>query len=629
MKHAWSPGAVPAFLFHQGTNYRSYELLGCHVNSVAAIFRVWAPNSEAVSVVGDWNNWDNSVDTMTKVSEQGIWETAIEGVAPGQRYKYSIKTKDGRTIVKSDPFAFYSETDGKTASVIYNIEGYDWRDTEWIGSKADKNVYESPMNIYEMHVGSWRWTADRQPMGYRETADLLVPYLTEMGFNYLELLPVMEHPYGKSWGYQLSGYFAASSRWGEPKDLMYLIDKCHQAGIGVLLDWVPSHFPKDEAGLVEFDGGDLYEAHGWDKKEQPQWGTRCFDYGRTEVQSFLVSSAIFWLDLFHADGLRVDAVSSMVYLSYGREPGEWFPNQYGDNKNLDGIAFLKKLNKTVFEYYPTAIMAAEESSAYPMVTKPIHEGGLGFNFKWNMGWMNDMLSYTATDPLYRKDKHDKVTFSFHYAFSENYILPISHDEVVHGKASLLNKMPGNYETKFAGLRAFLGYMFAHPGKKLNFMGTEFGQFIEWNEEDSLDWHLLEYPYHRKIFDYVKALNHFYLETPALWEIDYSWDGFRWISADDRSQNIIIFIRIDKSGNKLIIAQNFAPVKRENYRFGVPDSGVYAEAFNSDLEEYGGGGVCNPLAIESEAIPLHGFDQSVSVTLPPLSTLILRQSDAER
>ncbi|MDR2530241.1 MAG: 1,4-alpha-glucan branching protein GlgB, partial [Oscillospiraceae bacterium] len=430
-------------------------------------------------------------------------------------------------------------------------------------------------------------------------------------------------PYGKSWGYQLSGYFAASSRWGDPKDLMYLIDKCHQAGIGVLLDWVPSHFPKDGAGLVEFDGDYLYEAHGWDKMEQPQWGTRCFDYGRTEVQSFLVSSAMFWLDLYHADGLRVDAVSSMLYLNYGREPGQWFPNESGGDQNPDAVAFLKKLNTAAFEYYPNVIMVAEESTAYPMVTAPVHDGGLGFNFKWNMGWMNDMLKYTAADPLYRKHLHDKLTFSFHYAFSENFILPISHDEVVHGKASLLNKMPGSYEQKFAGLRAFLGYMFTHPGKKLNFMGTEFGQFIEWNEEDSLDWHLLDYPMHAKTHNYVRALNRFYLDSPALWEIDYSWDGFRWISPNDRDQNVIVFTRSDRSGNTLIIAQNFAPVLREGYRFGVPESGAFTEAFNSDLAEFGGWGTATSAMVESEPIACHGFEHSVSVTLPPLCTLILR------
>jgi 1,4-alpha-glucan branching enzyme len=407
---------------------------------------------------------------------------------------------------------------------------------------------------------------------------------------------------------------------------MFLIDSCHRAGISVILDWVPAHFPKDEFGLADFNGGALYEAHGNDRKEQPQWGTRCFDYGRTEVQSFLVSSALFWLEKYHADGLRVDAVSSMLYLDYGREPGQWFPNAQGDNRNLDAIAFLQKLNKAVFEFYPGVIMVAEEASSYPMVTKPIQDGGLGFNFKWNMGWMNDMLEYVKIDPVHRKHKHDKVTFSFYYAFSENFILPISHDEVVHGKKSLIGKQPGDYWQQFAGLRAFLGYMFMHPGKKLNFMGTEFGQFIEWNEEDSLDWHLPEeFIAHEKMRNYVKALNRFYLANPALWEVDYSWDGFRWISADDKVQNIIIFTRIAGDGGKLIAVQNFAPVVRENYRFGVPDPGEYKEALNSDEERFGGSGVTNTQPIISEAIPFHGFPQSVCITIPPLATLVLRAS----
>jgi 1,4-alpha-glucan branching enzyme len=432
----------------------------------------------------------------------------------------------------------------------------------------------------------------------------------------------MEHPYGKSWGYQTTGYFAPTSRWGEPKDLMYLIDKCHRAGIGVILDWVPSHFPKDAHGLVEFDGEPLYEAHGADRQEQPQWGTRCFDYGRTEVQSFLVSSAFYWLELFHADGLRVDAVSSMLYLDFGKESGQWTPNAYGNNMNLEAIALIKKLNRAVFEHYPGAIMAAEESTAFPMVTKPIHQGGLGFNFKWNMGWMNDVLDYIKTDPLFRKYKHDKICFSFQYAYTENFILPISHDEVVHGKASLLNKMPGGYEEKFAGLRAFLGYMYTHPGKKLNFMGAEFGQFIEWNEEDSLDWHLLDYPMHRKLHNYVKALNRFYLDNPALWEKDFSSGGFNWISGEDREQNILLYERCSKSGEKLIVLQNFAPEARYGYRVGVDSVGAYSEIFNSDLAEFGGWNIRNEGTIISEPIPCHGRQDSVSVTIPPMATAIL-------
>jgi 1,4-alpha-glucan branching enzyme len=452
-----------------------------------------------------------------------------------------------------------------------------------------------------------------------------------MSYTHLELLPVMEHPYEKSWGYQTSGYFAPTSRWGTPEDLMYLIDLCHRNDIGVILDWVPSHFPKDAFALASFDGEPLYECHGWDRIEQPQWGTRCFDYGRTEVQSFLISSAYFWLGYYHADGLRVDAVSSMLYLDYGRKEGEWQKNAYGDNKNLEAIAFIKKLNKAVFDAYPKALMIAEEASAYPMVTKPIHDGGLGFNYKWNMGWMNDMLEYTEIDPLYRKHKHSKITFSLFYAFSENFVLPISHDEVVHGKKSLLEKMPGDYRSKFAGYRAFLGYMFTHPGKKLNFMGTEFAQFIEWKDDDSLDWHLLDYPAHKEAFTFTHDLNKFYLETPALWEQDYSWDGFNWISDNDSAQNIIIFTRTalpkpddaGQPGDTLIVVQNFAPVERGNYRFGVPDGGTYELVFNSDNEKYGGYGTEIITLTDSEDVAMHGHRQSLNVTIPPLSTTIYK------
>jgi len=621
MKNAFLHNDLPIHLFHQGTNYRSYELLGCHFDSGNATFRAWAPNAQAIYLVGDFNGWQEGETPMSRISDSGIWEAALESISVGQRYKLSIVTSSGERILKADPFAFHSETNEKTASIICDLSSYEWGDKEWQTSKEE--LYDKPVNIYEMHLGSWQRGADGEILSYSEIAERLIPYIQEMNYTHVELMPVMEHPYGGSWGYQVCGFYAPTSRYGTPHDFMRFVDKCHQAGIGVILDWVPAHFPKDAHGLYEFDGTPLYECQGDDRKEHPEWGTRCFDYGRTEVQSFLVSNAVFWHDIYHVDGLRVDAVSSMLYLDYGRKPGEWFPNTHGGNKNLDAVAFLQKLNLAVFKFHPLTMMIAEESTAWPMVTKPPQDGGLGFNFKWNMGWMNDMLEYITIDPLFRKDVHDKLTFSFYYAFSENFILPISHDEVVHGKKSLLDKMPGDYDTKFAGLRAFLGYMITHPGKKLTFMGTEFGQFIEWNYEDSLDWHLLEqYEHHKKTHAYVKALNKFYLDTPALWEIDYSWDGFSWISDSDNTQNIIVFTRIDEQGERVIIVVNFAPIARYDYRIGVPQAGTYEEVFNSDAAEYGGQGNLNG-NLQTEEIHMHGLKQSISLTVPPMSTICFK------
>ena len=615
---------LPVYLFHQGTNYRSYDLLGCHFDSKTgvAVFRTWAPKARAVCLVGDFNGWNKHANPMIRISDGGVWETTVEGVWQEQRYKYLVVSGYGREVLKADPYAFCSETEGKTASIVFDLNGYNWEDSAWLELLNQRSVYESPMNVYEVHLGSWMRADDGQPFSYTQLAQRLIPYIQEMNYTHVELLPVMEHPYGGSWGYQITGYFAPTTRYGMPHDFMRFIDLFHQAGIGVILDWVPSHFPKDEHGLIEYDGGYLYECHGMDRIENWEWGTRCFDYGRTEVQSFLVSNAVFWIEKYHADGLRVDAVSSMLYLDYGRKPGEWTPNSHGGNENLDAIAFLRKLNKAVFTEFPNVMMIAEESTAWPMVTMPIHDGGLGFNFKWNMGWMNDMLEYVEIDPVYRKEIHQKITFSFLYAFSENYVLPISHDEVVHGKKSLLNKMPGDYETKFAGLRAFLGYMMAHPGKKLTFMGTEFGQFREWDFNTGLDWLLFDYPMHVNLKRYVQELGAFYLATPALWEIDYSWDGFKWICDNDRNRNIIAFMRTDKHGKNLIVLINFAPVKRDDYRIGVPDSGVYTEVFNSDMPEYGGWGHTNK-DIRTENIAMQGFKQSLRLTAPPLATVCLK------
>ena len=597
---------LPVYLFHQGTNYRAYEFLGCHfdVKTGVAVFRTWAPKAKTVHLVGDFNNWGEKELKMKRISDGGVWEITVDKVVQYQRYKYAITSGKDGGVLKSDPYAFFSETEGKTASIIFDINGYKWGDSKWQQKINKQTNLDYPMNIYEVHLGSWKRDNDGQVFNYTELAKHLIPYVKEMNYTHIELMPVMEHPFGGSWGYQVCGYYAPTSRYGNPHEFMQFIDLCHQADIGVILDWVPSHFPKDEHGLIDFDGGPLYECHGDDRIENWEWGTRCFDYGRTEVQSFLVSNAMYWLELYHADGFRVDAVSSMLYLDYGRKAGEWTPNTNGGNENLDAIAFIQKLNKAVFAEFPQAMMIAEESTAWPLVTKPIHDGGLGFNYKWNMGWMNDMLEYVEVDPLYRRGIHNKITFSFMYAFSENFILPISHDEVVHGKKSLLNKMPGDYEMKFAGLRVFLGYMMTHPGKKLTFMGAEFGQFREWDTGSGLDWLLLEYPMHNSLQNYVKHLNSFYQKTPALWEIDFSWDGFKWISDSDRDQNTIAFIRNDKKGESIISLINFAPVKRDDYRIGVPEAGKYKEVFNSDLAEYGGWGNKNKKELIAEEIPMH-------------------------
>jgi len=622
------PNDLPVYLFHQGTNFRSYDFMGCHFDSKTgvAVFRTWAPCAKAVHLVGDFNGWNYDANPLMRISDGGVWETTLEGMYSEQRYKYAITSGNGSKVLKADPFAFCSETEGNTASIVFDLEGYKWGDVVWRETTNQQSVYERPMNIYEVHLGSWMKPDDGQYFTYGQIAERLIPYVKEMNYTHVELLPIMEHPYGGSWGYQITGYYSPTTRYGSPHDFMRLIDLFHQAGIGVILDWVPSHFPKDQHGLIEYDGGFLFECHGMDRIENWEWGTRCFDYGRTEVQSFLVSNAMYWLDMYHADGLRVDAVSSMLYLDYGRKAGEWTPNTNGGNENLDAIAFLRKLNKAVFAEFPNALMIAEESTAWPLVTKPIHDGGLGFSFKWNMGWMNDMLEYVELDPVYRKEIHDKITFSFLYAFSENYILPLSHDEVVHGKKSLLNKMPGDYETKFAGLRAFLGYMMTHPGKKLTFMGAEFGQFREWDTNTGLDWLLLDYPMHSNLKRYVRELGAFYLATPALWEIDYSWDGYKWICDNDRERNIIAFIRTDKQGENIVVLVNFAPVMRDAYRIGVPERGIYTEVFNSNLLEYGGGGQKND-EIETEDEALHGFKQSMSVIAPPLSTIFFKLTTA--
>ncbi len=619
---------IPIYLFHQGTNAKAYEYLGSHrdrEDEKFTFFRVWAPHAVAVFVACDRNDWTGEGFQLKKINEQGLWEGRFEGFREFDAYKYLVIARDGRKIMKCDPYAFHAETRPGTASKIYDLDGcFKWTDDAWMKKRRRKNIYASPMNIYELHIGSWQRYADGNPLSYRELADRLVPYVLDMGYTHIELLPVMEHPFDGSWGYQVTGYFAPTSRYGTPADFMYFVNKCHEHGIGVILDWVPAHFPKDSFGLYEFDGEPCYEYADPHKGEHKQWGTRVFDYGRTEVQSFLMSSALFWLEVYHADGLRVDAVASMLYLDYGREDGEWSPNTYGGRENLEAVAFIKKLNETIFGEHGDVMMIAEESTAWPMVSKPVYMGGLGFNFKWNMGWMNDCIRYFSLDGLFRKFNHDCLTFSFFYAFSENFVLPISHDEVVHGKCSLINKMPGTYEEKFAGVRAFFAYMMAHPGKKLLFMGQEFGQFIEWNYKQELDWMLLDYDMHRKLKDFSRTLNRFYKRNAPMWEIDYSWEGFNWISSDDSANSVIAFRRMDSKGDELIVVCNFTPVTRENYRIGVPDKGTYRVVLNTDSPEFGGFGVKTQKTYTSKPIPMHSFKQSLSLTLPGMSVLYLKK-----
>lgn len=616
---------LPSYLFHQGTNYYSYKLLGAHISkdNSGTFFRVWAPNAKSVHVVGDFSSWQkNSSYEMRLISTGGVWEVFIPLIQAGQLYKYLIETAGGQEIYKSDPFAFSSQTQSETASIVCDISSYHWRDGSWIDFKRSINLYELPINIYELNLSSWRKKEDGSLYTYREAAPELIKYVKEHGFTHIELMPVMEYPFDGSWGYQVSGYFAPTKRFGHPDDLKYLIDECHLNGIGVILDWVPAHFPKDAHGLYMFDGSCLYEYDKEWLRENKGWGTHKFDYRKTEVHSFLISNAIFWIEEYHADGLRVDAVSSMLYLDYDKNPGEWLPNIYGGNENLEAIAFIKKLNETVFRLHPHTMMIAEESTAWPMVTKPVYLGGLGFNFKWNMGWMNDILEYMETDSFFRKYKHKNITFSLHYAFSENFILPLSHDEVVHGKKSILGKMPGPYEEKFANMRVLLAYMIAHPGKKLNFMGYEIGQFAEWDHSKEIEWFMLNYEYHRKLNIYIKVLNDFYLDNSELWEIDYSWDGFKWISNDDYEQNIISFKRINKSGSEMIAVVNFSPTERHQYVIGAHE-GTYTEVFNTNASEFGGTGSGNYGAIVSSKGAIHGYDSHLSLTVPPLSVIFLK------
>ena len=618
------------YLFHQGTNYHAYEMLGAHFverdGKKGVRFAVWAPHAKSISVVGDFNEWDTRVNPMTRGRDGEIWEVFIPGVEEGAVYKYAIEPQwGGPRIMKADPYGFYAEKKPNTASRVYDLSKYEWKDGDWFEQKKKESSYERPMLTYEVHAGSWRRTKDGEYLSYRDLADQLIDYVKKMNYTHIEFMPLCEHPFDGSWGYQITGYYAVTSRFGTPDDFRYLVDKAHENGIAIIMDWVPGHFCKDEQGLRHFDGQTLYESDNEQLAENWEWGTTNFDYGRTEVQSFLISNAMFWFEEFHIDGLRIDAVANMLYLNYGRKDGEWTPNKYGDTGNLEAMDFLKKLNESIFKYHPQALMIAEESTAWPLISKPVYMGGMGFNYKWNMGWMNDMLKYMSLDPIYRKWNHDKVTFSFMYAFSENFVLPLSHDEVVHGKCSLISKMPGDYWQKFAGLRTFFAYWIAHPGKKLLFMGGEFGQFIEWNYDDSLDWHLpQQYPMHKKMLEYSRALNKFYCDHKALWQVDFDWNGFQWIDCNDNENSIVSFIRkAEDPSDYLVAVCNFTPEVRHGYRIGVPEKGSYIEVFNSDDEAFGGSGVKNEGEIKTEDVKWHDRDQSIVLTIPPMATIYLR------
>ena len=611
-------------LFYSGRDCRAFDYMGAHPfvqdGEQGYLFRVYAPEAEKVSVMGEFNDWNRDADYMTR-DEQGIWEKFIPNIPEYAAYKYSVWAKSGDVFDKSDPYGFHFETRPGNATKAYDIDGYEWGDASWLDWRKKHLPYSNPVNIYECHLGSWKMHEDGNFYSYRQLADELVPYVKEMGYTHIEFMPLTEYPFDGSWGYQVIGDFAATSRYGTPKDLMYLIDKAHQAGLGVIMDWVPAHFPKDGCGLVEFDGSHLYEYADPLKMEHKEWGTRVFDYGKVSTRNLLFSSAMFWIEKFHMDGLRVDAVASMLYLDYNRQ-GEWRPNVHGGRENLEAVDFLRLLNEYILTDHPDVMMIAEESTAWPMVTKPGYDGGLGFNFKWNMGWMNDMLCYCSADPFFRKDMHDKITFSFMYAFSENYILPLSHDEVVHGKCSLISKMPPPYENQFGGLRALYGYMAAHPGKKMLFMGGEFAQFSEWAYQRGLDWMLLDYPAHRQMQAYVKALNHFYLATPQLWEQDTDWRGFEWISHEDNRNNIIAFRRVAKDGSDIVVVVNFSPEEQQEYRIGVPITGTYEEIFTSDKTEFGGSGMANG-KLKTENKPMHGQEQSIVLKIPRFGVLFFK------
>lgn len=617
------------YLHAEGRFWEIYEKFGAHAverDGVTGVnFVVWAPNARRLSVVGDFNDWDARIHPMQQHGKSGVWELFIPGVKVGHKYKYDLKSHlhlyQGQKI---DPYGFFAERRPNTASIVVELDTYDWGDGHWMETRGQADPLHEPMSIYEVHLGSWKRGASNRWLTYRELADQLVSYVKEMGYTHIEFMPVAEHPFDGSWGYQVTGYYAPSSRYGTPQDFMYLVDQCHQNGIGVIVDWVPAHFPKDGHALSFFDGTHLYSHEDPRQGEHPDWGTYIFNYGRNEVRNFLIANALFWLDKYHIDGLRVDAVSSMVYLNFSREEGEWIPNDYGGTENLEAVTFLQEANAVIHEKFPGAITIAEESTAWPLVSRPTYLGGLGFTFKWNMGWMHDTLSYVSKDPIYRKWEHHKLTFAMMYAYNENFVLSISHDEVVHGKGSLMGKFPGDWWQKFAQLRLLWGYQYSHPGKKLNFMGGDIGQWSEWSETRSLDWHLLDLPTHEQVNQFVRDLNHLYKAQPALYERDYDPAGFRWLEADDAENSIYAFIRFAQdTSDFLVIACNFTPIPRENYRVGVPEAGFYDELINSDADIYGGGNVGNYGGFHTDSIWAQGYEQSLNLRVPPLGIVIMK------
>ena len=646
-------GEIDLHLFSEGQHWQLYEKFGAHLRNLGdaagVYFSVWAPNAQRVSVVGDFNGWDGRVNPMRKLLGSGVWELFLPGVKEGAHYKFEIRAQSGALLLKSDPFAFFNQHGTSTSSLVYNLERYQWSDADWMEQRRAKEWPKSPISIYEVHIGSWQRKAEEgnRPLSYLELAEVLLPYVLEMGYTHIELLPIAEHPFEGSWGYQVTNYYAPTSRHGNPDELRHFIDKCHQAGIGVIMDWVPAHFPKDAHALAEFDGTDLYEHMDPRQGEHQDWGTLIFNYGRSEVRNFLIANALFWLDKYHIDGLRVDAVASMIYLDYSRKEGQWVPNVFGGRENLDAIHFLKRCNEVCYERFPGIATIAEESTAWPGVSRPVYLGGLGFGFKWNMGWMHDFLEYMSLDPIYRRFHHGNITFSLLYAFTEHFVLVLSHDEVVHGKRSLLSKMPGDEWQKFANLRLFYAWMYGHPGKKLLFMGGEFGQWREWNHDASLDWNLLDLPKHDGLRRLVQHLNYIYKSEPALWQQDDSYDGFEWIDFHDADNSVVSFVRKSREatpatherppaamqqlragsdagrGEMIVFIVNATPMVRHNYRLGVPRAGFYREIINTDADTYGGSNVGNLGGIQSEDRPWMGREHSILIQLPPLATLAFK------